>query len=78
MNCEGGCIGGGGQIVPDISNEKNIKQTKINNLYNRDNEVKYRCSHDNPQIKDIYAKFLDKPLSEKSHELLHTTYINRK
>ena len=78
MNCEGGCIGGGGQIIPDISDEKNIKQTKINNLYNRDNDLVVRCSHDNPQIKDIYAKFLDKPLSEKSHKLLHTTYINRK
>ena len=78
MNCEGGCIGGGGQIIPDLNNEKNIKQAKINNLYNRDNELNIRCSHDNPQIKDIYDKFLDKPLSKKSHELLHTTYINRK
>lgn len=78
MNCEGGCIGGGGQIIPDLNNEKNIKQAKINNLYNRDNELNIRCSHDNPQIKDIYDKFLDKPLSKKSHELLHTTYTNRK
>ena len=78
MNCEGGCIGGGGQIITDINSEKDIKQTKINNLYNRDNDVSIRCSHDNPQIIDIYDKFLDKPLSHKSHELLHTSYINRK
>ena len=78
MNCEGGCIGGGGQIISDITDEVNIKKTKISNLYKRDNSVGARCSHDNPQIKEIYDKFLEYPLSKKSHELLHTTYVNRK
>ena len=36
-----------------------------------------RKSHDNPEIKQIYADYLDKPGSHKAHELLHTTYVKR-
>jgi iron only hydrogenase large subunit-like protein len=33
-----------------------------------------RASHENPAIQRLYAEFLEKPLSHKSHELLHTRY----
>jgi iron only hydrogenase large subunit-like protein len=33
-----------------------------------------RQSHNNPEIKQIYKEFLDKPLSEKAHKYLHTSY----
>ena len=36
-----------------------------------------RKSHENPAIKTLYEEFLGKPLSHKSHELLHTTYTPR-
>ena len=36
-----------------------------------------RQSHNNPQIKELYDKFLGEPNSHKAHELLHTTYAER-
>ena len=33
--------------------------------------------HENPIVKHLYDEFLDKPLSEKAHELLHTCYFER-
>ena len=77
MNCVGGCIGGGGQPKINIHNEDSIKEKRIENLYKRDNGLKIRFSHENPEIKAIYKDFLDAPLSHLSEELLHTTYINR-
>ena len=43
-------------------------------LYKDDREKAIRCSHQNPQIKRIYADFLGAPCSEKAHHLLHTHY----
>ncbi len=37
----------------------------------------YRLSHENPHIKEIYAEFLDKPLSHLAHDLCHTHYEDR-
>ena len=70
MACTGGCIGGGGQPVPNI-NATSLRQQRMNALYQRDTDMEIRLSYDNPQIKAIYDEFLDKPLSEKSKELLH-------
>ena len=36
-----------------------------------------RKSHESPAIKKIYEEFIGEPLSEKSHHLLHTKYVNR-
>ena len=36
-----------------------------------------RKSHENPAVKKLYEEFLGKPLSHKSHELLHTHYTAR-
>lgn len=78
MNCVGGCIGGGGQPKINISEEDNIKEQRIRNLYQRDNDLKVRFCHENPDIIKIYNDYLGAPLSEVSHELLHTTYVDRK
>lgn len=78
MNCVGGCIGGGGQPKINIHNEDKIKEKRIENLYNRDKNLKIRFSHENPEIIDLYKNYLGKPLSKLSEELLHTIYINRK
>lgn len=77
MNCIGGCIGGGGQPKIDINKEKEIKEQRIKSLYNRDNDLQVRCSHNNPQIKKIYNEFLEHPLSDKALKLLHTSYENK-
>ena len=37
----------------------------------------YRLSHENPHIKEIYADFLEKPLSHLAHDLCHTHYVDR-
>jgi iron-only hydrogenase group A len=74
MACPGGCVSGGGQPIP-VSNEKRSKRAAA--LYQEDRGLKYRKSHDNPMIKQIYAEYLGEPLSHKSHDLLHTKYTAR-
>lgn len=76
MACPGGCINGGGQ--PLSFNDSNIKEQRACGLYQDDEDVQYRKSHENPEIKDLYSKHLEKPNSHKAHELLHTTYINKR
>lgn len=74
MACPGGCIGGGGQPygVTDA-----IRKKRMQGLFADDRDREVRCSHDNPEVQQVYAEFLEKPLSEKAHELLHTTYHAR-
>lgn len=74
MACKGGCIGGGGQ--PYFTDEE-VRQKRISGLYSDDEKSAIRCSHLNPDIKKVYEEFLGKPLSHKSHELLHTKYSPR-
>jgi len=49
----------------------------MRSIYDHDEKSEYRCSHDNPYIKQIYAEFLEKPGSHRSHELLHTHYVEK-
>lgn len=74
MTCPGGCIGGGGQ--PRFTDDE-VRKKRIRAIYDEDEHKKMRKSHDNPQIKQLYEEFLEKPLSEKSHHLLHTHYHRR-
>ena len=79
MGCPGGCVTGGGQ--PHLSAKdrmtKNVMAERAKGLYNEDTAKTIRKSHENPMIKKIYEEFLGKPNGHKSHELLHTHYINR-
>ncbi len=74
MACRGGCIGGGGQ--PYGATDE-VRQQRINGLYTDDKDRELRLSHENPMIKELYEQFLEKPLSAKSHEYLHTHYTPR-
>jgi NADP-reducing hydrogenase subunit HndD len=74
MACPGGCIGGGGQPIPT---SLEIRKKRIKAIYSEDEHMELRKSHENPDIIAIYKEFLDKPNSQKSHELLHTHYIER-
>jgi NADP-reducing hydrogenase subunit HndD len=74
MTCPGGCIGGGGQ--PRMTTNE-IRQQRIKAIYKEDEKKKLRKSHDNPKVKQIYGEFLNIPLGEKSHHLLHTKYEAR-
>lgn len=75
MTCPGGCINGGGQ---PINIDKNNLKERMRGLYKIDKEETIKFSHRNPLILDLYKEFLGKPLSEKSHKLLHTHYSERK
>lgn len=74
MACPGGCVGGGGQpyMVTD-----EIRKQRAKGLYDEDASLPRRCSHDNPHVQVLYKEFLEKPLSEKAHHLLHTKYTAR-
>lgn len=74
MACPAGCVGGGGQPYPST---QEIKAKRGAGLYNIDQSDKIRKSHENPEIKALYNKFLDEPASEKAHKLLHTVYQQR-
>jgi len=75
MACPGGCINGGGQPIHQKS-EKVMKRVKV--LYEIDENAKHRRSHENEAVQKIYTEFFGEPNSHKAHEILHTTYVNRK
>ena len=74
MGCPGGCIGGGGSPMPTNTE---VRKQRMAAIYCEDEALTLRASHDNPIIKQLYAEYLGKPLSHKSHELLHTSYTKR-
>jgi len=75
MACPGGCLGGGGQPIPT---NPEIRRKRAAAIYAEDAGMPLRKSHLNPEIIKIYNDFLVKPLSDKSHHLLHTKYTPRK
>lgn len=77
MACPGGCVGGGGQPKKKIPKKDAAIKKRIESLYNRDNSLKNRLSHENEEIKMLYNEFYKKPLSHLSEELLHTCFVDR-
>ena len=85
MGCPGGCINGGGQpyvrefFLPNEDDDivDTYKEKRAKALYSEDEKQTLRQSHNNPQIKELYDRFLGEPNSHKAHELLHTTYAGR-
>jgi len=74
MTCRGGCIGGGGQpLNADLS----AVRSRMKALYTIDRDEKLRTSHENKGVQRLYDEYLGKPLGERSHHLLHTTYTPR-
>ncbi len=80
MCCPGGCVNGGGQpIVPaSVRNFVDIKAERAKVLYAEDAGLPMRKSHESPIVKKLYEDYLGEPGSHKAHELLHTTYVERK
>ncbi len=76
MACPGGCIGGGGQ--PYHHGDINILRERMESLYCEDKSKVLRKSHQNPYVKMLYDEFLGEPCSHKAHELLHTSYTDRR
>jgi iron-only hydrogenase group A len=74
MACPGGCIAGGGQR---IGAGLEAIRARMKSLYEIDEKESIKVSHRNPEIIDLYDKFLGEPLGHRSHELLHTEYKER-
>jgi NADP-reducing hydrogenase subunit HndD len=74
MACPGGCIGGGGQ--PLHHGNLDVLKKRAEAIYREDANKPIRKSHENPYITKLYEEFLGKPMSEKSHKLLHTHYVD--
>ena len=80
MGCPGGCVNGGGQPQQpgNIRNFNDLREIRAKALYTQDSQMKLRKSHENPAVKAVYQEFFGEPGSEKAHEILHTSYIERK
>ena len=61
--------GGGGQPIFDGCE---LAEDRGQVLYDLDKANKLRFSHENPEVAALYKDYLEKPLSHKAHELLHT------
>ena len=75
MACPGGCIGGAGQ--PLHHGDFSVIKARFDAIYREDVSKPIRKSHENPYITKLYEEYLGKPLSEKSHHLLHTHYFDK-
>ena len=76
MACPGGCIGGGGQPYHHGETDYLLKRQAA--LYQEDQNMPLRKSHENPSVLEMYETYFKTPLSHKSHELLHTHYEEKK
>ncbi|MFA4987670.1 MAG: NADH-dependent [FeFe] hydrogenase, group A6 [Candidatus Brocadiia bacterium] len=75
MACPGGCLGGGGQPIPT---SPDIRKARAKAIYDEDEGLPLRKSHENPVVAQIYKEFLTEgPCGHLSHKLLHTHYIKR-
>ncbi len=74
MSCPGGCIAGGGT---PLGIDPADARARMKALYDIDQKEIVRTSHSNESVKRLYDEYLGKPLGEKSHHLLHTSYAPR-
>ncbi|HEY3299130.1 MAG TPA: NADH-dependent [FeFe] hydrogenase, group A6 [Armatimonadota bacterium] len=81
MGCPGGCIGGGGQPYAretgSIPLDVELLKKRAEALRSEDRSKTIRRSYENPWVQRLYREYLGEPMSEKSHHLLHTTYVAR-
>ncbi|MDD5433331.1 MAG: [FeFe] hydrogenase, group A [Candidatus Pacebacteria bacterium] len=69
MACPGGCIGGGGQPLPQNAQ---IRAKRAQALYSIDEHKTVRTSFDNPELQKVYKYFLNNPDIIK--KICHTKY----
>lgn len=75
MACDYGCIGGGGQPYPNDTKARTKRAEILSEVVGIDVLI---SPNENYHMLSLYEKYLEKPLSHKSHEILHTRYKNRK
>lgn len=77
MACPGGCIGGGGQPYVgtySIPLDREVLKKRASALYNADEMMTLRRSHENLDVKHLYDTALEKYGSAVAHHWLHTHY----
>lgn len=77
MNCPGGCVGGSGQPIISVNKTESIIAQRINSLYKNGSTLEHQCSHNNPDILNVYRCFLGKPQNKTCQDLLHTSYSSK-
>jgi iron-only hydrogenase group A len=77
MSCPGGCIGGGGMPRTTVPPMDVVRIERIKSMQAKDAGDTLRESHENTEVKTLYKEFLDKPLSPRAKQLLHTSYASR-
>ena len=80
MACPGGCVNGGGQPQQpaEVRNFTDLVALRAAALYEQDQGMAHRKSHENPVLQQIYADYLGEPGGHKAHEVLHCTYVPQK
>ncbi|MBQ8000102.1 MAG: iron hydrogenase small subunit [Ruminococcus sp.] len=80
MCCPGGCVNGGGQPIQpaEVRNYTDIRAERAKVLYAEDAGLPLRKSHKSPIVQKLYEDYLGEPGGHKAHDLLHTTYVERK
>ena len=81
MGCPGGCVNGGGQpIQPQyVRDTVDLKAVRAKALYDQDEAMEMRKSHQNPIIKEVYDNYYKGGYGcHAAHHALHTSYVARK
>ncbi len=80
MGCPGGCVNGGGQpIQPQyVRDTVDLKAVRAKALYDQDEAMTLRKSHESPVVKKLYSEYYDGFGGHKAHHDLHTSYVARK
>ena len=77
MNCQGGCVSGGGSPKITLLEMGDTKEARMNALYKIDEGMKLRLAHENKEIITIYKEFLIEPNSKVALKLLHTKHFSK-
>ena len=80
MACPGGCVNGGGQPQQpaEVRSFTDLVALRAAALYEQDQGMAHRKSHQNPVVETVYKEYLGEPGSHKAHEILHCTYVPQK
>ena len=79
MGCPGGCVNGGGQPIQpqSVRDTVDLKAVRAKALYDQDQSMAIRKSHESPVIKKLYSEWYDGFGGHKAHHDLHTSYVAR-
>ena len=79
MACPGGCVNGAGQPVHTSFERmtEDIVGARSGSLYGIDRASARRRSHENAEVRVLYADYLGQPGGAVAHEILHTSYAAR-